>query len=170
MSTQVKSISISIKDTATYLWAAVFVAANVALPQICHAAGISGQVFIPIMFFTLFATIRFGLVCGLLTAVISPAASFLIGGMPTAEILPVIIIKSAVLAAVMGVIINKTGRINFFGIVAAVAAYQLAGLVLQGVAVNGFEAAWSAAAISWPGMLIQIVAGVLMARLIYKKA
>jgi len=170
MKTQAKTIALSIKDTNTYLWAAAFVAANVILPQVCHAFGMSGQVFIPIMFFTLFATIRFGLVCGLLTAVFSPVVSHLIGGMPTLAMLPVIVLKSAALATVMGLVIQKTGRINFVGIVAAVVAYQVAGFVLQGILSSDFVAAWSAVAVSWPGMAIQVAAGTLIAYLVYRRA
>ena len=168
MKHQARAAALEFRRADTYIRTAVFVAASVILPQVCHAFGISGQVFIPIMFFALFAAIRFGLVCGLLTAVFSPIASFLISGMPDAAILPVIVVKSAALATVLGAIIAKRGRINFLGVLAAVVSYQIAGFLLQGAVTGDFAAAWNAVAISWPGMLIQFAAGSLMAWLIFR--
>ena len=169
MKHQARMAALEFRHADTYIRTAVFVAASVILPQICHAFGISGQIFIPIMFFALFAAIRFGLVCGLLTAVFSPIVSFFISGMPEAVMLPVIVVKSAVLATVLGGGIAKTGRLNFLGVLAALISYQAVGFLLQSVMTGDFTAAWNAVAISWPGMLIQFVTGSFMAWLIFRK-
>ena len=98
MEKSVKLYSLSFSDVKTYLFALLFVAGNIALPQLCHLAPMGGPTLLPIYFFTLVAAYKFGFRAGLLTALLSPVANYLLFGMPAAAVLPAILVKSGLLA------------------------------------------------------------------------
>ena len=91
--------SLPFSNVRTYLFALLFVAGNIALPQLCHLIPSGGPAFLPIYFFTLIAAYKYGLRVGLLTALLSPAANHLLFGMPALAVLPAILVKSGLLAA-----------------------------------------------------------------------
>ena len=96
--TAVKLYSLDYRDAKTYLAAALFVAGNIVLPQICHLVPQGGLRWLPIYFFTLVGAYKYGWRVGLLTAVLSPAVNSALFGMPAAAMLPVILLKSVLLA------------------------------------------------------------------------
>ena len=49
------------RELKTYLMAALFVAGNIALPQLCHLMPQGGLIFLPIYFFTLVGAYKYGL-------------------------------------------------------------------------------------------------------------
>ena len=67
--TAVKLYSLDYRDAKTYLAAALFVAGNIVLPQICHLVPQGGLRWLPIYFFTLVGAYKYGWRVGLLTAV-----------------------------------------------------------------------------------------------------
>ena len=92
--TAVKLYSTGYREAKTYLAAALFVAGNIVLPQICHLVPQGGLRWLPIYFFTLVGAYKYGWRVGLLTAVLSPAVNSALFGMPAAAMLPVILLKS----------------------------------------------------------------------------
>ncbi|MDL2262775.1 ECF transporter S component, partial [Bacteroidales bacterium OttesenSCG-928-I21] len=98
MNTTVKLYSLSYRESRTYLFALLFIAGNIVLPQICHLVPDGGLTWLPIYFFTLIASYKYGLRVGLLTAVLSPVINHLLFGMPVVSLLPVILVKSSLLA------------------------------------------------------------------------
>ena len=158
MKAQTQSLALPLQSYKTYVWAAVFVAGNIVLPQLCHTVGLGGKAFLPILFFTLIAAARYGWACGLLTAIASPLINHLLFGMPAADMLAVILVKSVVLAAVVGIAMYKTGKLSLVNGLIAIAAYQLAGMGLFAALTGSWSAAWADVTVSWPAMLIQIVA------------
>ena len=62
----------------TYLFAFLFIAGNIVLPQLCHMIPQGGLILLPIYFFTLVAAYKFGLRVGLLTALLSPLVNSLV--------------------------------------------------------------------------------------------
>ena len=96
--TAVKLYSTGYREAKTYLAAALFVAGNIVLPQICHLVPQGGLRWLPIYFFTLVGAYKYGWRVGLLTAVLSPAVNSALFGMPAAAMLPVILLKSVLLA------------------------------------------------------------------------
>ena len=72
MNTPTRLYSLPFSDVKAYLLAALFVAGNIALPQLCHLIPNGGPTWLPIYFFTLVAAYKFGLRVGLMTAVLSP--------------------------------------------------------------------------------------------------
>ena len=100
--TAVKLYSLDYRDAKTYLAAALFVAGNIVLPQICHLVPQGGLRWLPIYFFTLVGAYKYGWRAGLLTALASPVANALLFGMPAAAALPAIVLKSVLLAGAAG--------------------------------------------------------------------
>ena len=68
----VKLYSLDYSNARTYLMAALFIAGNMALPQLFHLIPQGGITWLPIYFFTLIGAYKFGWKVGLLTAVLSP--------------------------------------------------------------------------------------------------
>ena len=100
--TAVKLYSTGYREAKTYLAAALFVAGNIVLPQICHLVPQGGLRWLPIYFFTLVGAYKYGWRVGLLTAVLSPAVNSALFGMPAAAMLPVILLKSVLLFGSLG--------------------------------------------------------------------
>ena len=78
----VKLYSLDYSNARTYLMAALFIAGNMALPQLFHLIPQGGITWLPIYFFTLICAYKFGWKVGLLTAILSPIINSLLFGMP----------------------------------------------------------------------------------------
>ena len=61
---QFRQISLSAANVRTYLFAILFVAGNILLPQLCHLVPEGGKILLPIYFFTLIGAYKFGLKVG----------------------------------------------------------------------------------------------------------
>ena len=106
----------SYRDSRAYMAAALFVAGNIVLPQLCHLVPQGGLVWLPIYFFTLVAAYKYGLTAGLLTAVASPVANSLLFGMPAAVMLPIILVKSVLLALAASFIASKVRGVALWAV------------------------------------------------------
>ena len=98
METSVKLYSLKHSNVKTDLFALLFVAGNIALPQLCHLVPYGGPTLLPIYFFTLIAAYKYGFLVGLLTAILSPVINHLLFARPSAAVLPILLIKSSILA------------------------------------------------------------------------
>ena len=67
---QFRQLNLSVVNVRTYLFAVLFVGGNMLPPQLCHLMPDGGKIFLPIYFFTLIASYKFGLKVGILTAVL----------------------------------------------------------------------------------------------------
>ena len=157
--TTVKFYTLGYTEAKTYLAASLFVLGNIALPQIFHLIPQGGITWLPIYFFTLIAAYKFGLKVGLLTAILSPLCNHVLFGMPPLAVLPVLLVKSSVLAVVAAWVAGKTEQLSLLHIALVVLAYQ----VIGGLAEWGITTEWSAALqdfrLGYPGMLLQVIAG-----------
>ncbi|MDR1130189.1 MAG: ECF transporter S component [Prevotellaceae bacterium] len=168
MDTTVKLYSLSYKESKTYLFALIFIAGNVILPQLCHLLPGGGLTWLPIYFFTLIAAYKYGIGVGLLTAIASPLVNSLLFGMPAAAVLPVIIVKSVLLAAGAAYAAHLSGKISFLAIVAAVLVYQAVGTLVEWAVVADFSRALKDLTMGYPGLLVQIFAGYAVLRALVK--
>jgi hypothetical protein len=159
MDTTLKLYSLSYKETRTYLFSLIFIAGNIVLPQICHLLPNGGLMWLPIYFFTLIAAYKYGIGVGLLTAVASPLVNSLLFGMPPVGALPVIIIKSVLLAVGAAYAARISGKVSLLAIAAAVMAYQVVGMLVEWAIVADFFKALKDFRIGYPGLLVQIFAG-----------
>lgn len=168
MSSTVKLYSWNFSNAKTYLFAAIFMTGNLLLPQMMHLIPQGGLIFLPIYFFTLIAAYKYGVRVGLLTAVLSPVVNNLLFGMPPATILPIILIKSILLAVAASVAAKHFGRVSFVGILMAVVAYQLIGTAVEWMMTQQLSAAIQDFRIGLPGILLQIVSGFLLLKTLEK--
>ncbi len=151
--------SLKLKEAKAWLAAVIFVAGNIALPQLCHLVPQGGMILLPIYFFTLVGAYKYGLGVGLLTAVLSPLANHLLFGMPPAAMLAPILIKSVALAFAAAYSAKYFGKVSLLAIVIAVLAYQIVGTAAEWAISGSFKVAAQDFRIGVPGMLIQVFGG-----------
>jgi len=159
--TAVKLYSLSAKSYKTYLFAALFVAGNIVLPQIFHLTNLGGRIFLPIYFFTLIAAYKYGWKVGVITAIMSPLVNSALFGMPMAALLPGIITKSVLLALSAGFFAHQFKNVSIVLLTGVVLTYQIVGTLLEWAIVGDFALATSDFRIGIPGMLLQIFGGYL---------
>lgn len=164
MEKDIKLYNLSFSEVKTYLFVALFVAGNILLPQLCHLIPNGGHIFLPIYFFTLIASYKYGMKVGLLTAVLSPAINSLLFGMPAAAVVSSIMIKSIFLAVSAAWIAEKTNKVSLWTILAVVLAYQFFGTMFEWLMEGSLIAAAVDFRMGIPGMLIQWIGGYFLIR------
>lgn len=159
MQTSVKLYSLDFSEMLAYLWTALFVVGNIVLPQLCHLIPQGGLMLLPIYFFTLVAAYKYGWKVGLLTAILSPVANHLLFGMPPTAMLPSILVKSTLLAAIAGYVAHRTGRVSLLLLLGVVLAYQVLGCGIESVMHGSLYAGLQDFRLGLPGMLLQVLGG-----------
>ncbi|MGI6219602.1 MAG: ECF transporter S component [Bacteroidaceae bacterium] len=154
-----KLYTLSYSETKTYLIAALFVAGNIVLPQLCHLMPQGGVTWLPIYFFTLVGAYKYGWKAGLLTAIASPLLNSMLFGMPAPAVLPAILLKSTLLAMAAGVAASRFRRVSLLLLAAVVASYQIAGSLGEWILTGSLYTALQDVRIGLPGMLLQIFGG-----------
>ena len=167
--TETRLYTLDFKEARTYLWALAFVAGNVILPQLFHTIPDGGKMFLPIYFFTLVGAYKYGWKTGLLTAVLSPVVNSALFGTPSAALLPVILLKSIVLAVAAGWVAARTQKATLLTIAAVVATYQLIGGAGEGIVTGSVNAATQDIRLGLPGIALQIFGGFLFIKYVLKK-
>lgn len=159
MNTPTRLYSLPFSNVKAYLLATLFVAGNIALPQLCHLIPNGGPTWLPIYFFTLVAAYKFGLRVGLMTAVLSPVLNHLLFAMPALAVLPAILVKSCLLAGVSAWLARRVGRVSFGALLVAILAYQVVGTLCEWALCGSFTLAAQDFRMGVPGMLLQWIGG-----------
>ena len=168
MQATVKLYSLSYSEMRAYMWAAIFIVGNIALPQLCHLIPQGGLIWLPIYFFTLIAAYKYGWRVGLLTAVLSPVVNNLLFGMPPAAVLPSILIKSTLLALIAAYVAHRTRRVSILLLLAVVLGYQVLGCGIESLMHGSIYAGLQDFRLGVPGMLLQVIGGYLVLRYLLK--
>lgn len=168
MNTTVRLYSLTYKESKTYLFALLFIAGNIVLPQLSHLVPGGGLMWLPIYFFTLIAGYKYGLRVGLLTAILSPLINSALFGMPPVAVLPIILIKSTLLAVAASYAARFSGKVSILAIIGAVLSYQVVGTLVEWAMVKDFFVALQDFRIGLPGMLIQVFGGFALLKAIAK--
>ncbi len=163
-----KLYSLNLVQGRAWLIAAIFMAGNIALPQLAHLLPNGGLILLPIYFFTLVAAYKYGLWVGLATAVLSPVVNHLLFGMPAAGMLAPILIKSVTLAFAAAFAAKLSGRVSLVAIVCAVLACQIVGTGAEWALTGSFTTAIQDFRIGFPGILFQIFGGWLLLKALQK--
>lgn len=164
MKTSVNSVALSWQEARTYRLAALFVGGNLILPQLCHLIPQGGLMLLPIYFFTLIGASLYGWKVGLLCALFSPLLNSLLFGMPPVAALPVLWVKSLLLAgAAAWVTARRPG--SWIALIGAVGFYQLAGSLFEWLLTGSLAAAVQDFRIGFPGILLQCLGAMLAVRL-----
>ena len=162
MKTTTRLYALTLRDTRTYLFSFLFIAGNILLPQLCHLVPQGGPTLLPIYFFTLIGAYKFGLRVGLLTALLSPLLNSVLFGMPALSVLPVLIVKSGLLALAASVVARRSQQITILGLFSVVFFYQLVGTAFEWAWCGDFTLAVQDFRIGIPGLLLQWFGGYLL--------
>ena len=167
--TTVRLYSLPISDIRTYLFASLFVAGNIMLPQLCHLIPQGGFIFLPIYFFTRIGAYKYGWGVGLLTAVLSPIINSALFGMPAAAMLPIIITKSSLLAIIASLVARHRQAVTILSLVTVVLAYQVLGGIAEGLICGDMLAGVQDFRLGYPGMLLQVLGGYALLKYVLNK-
>ena len=154
-----RTYSLSLRSAQAWLLAGLFVVGNIALPQLCHLVPQGGLMLLPIYFFTLVAAYKYGFGVGVVTAVLSPVINSLLFGMPAAAMLPIILVKSLLLAGGAALVARRMGRVTVLALVAVVLGYQVVGSLAEWAMTGSLTAAMQDFRLGLPGMALQVVGG-----------
>ena len=155
--TTAKLYTLNYDEAKTYMWAAIFIVCNLALPQVFHLIPQGGIIFSPLSLVIMAGAYKFGWKTGLLAALLSPSVNHLITGMPATEVLPVMTMKLAVLALVAGLAAQRFKSVNLpllIGVVLITKAIECLG---EFVLTGGITATIADFTIGWPGLILQIL-------------
>ena len=157
--TAIRLYSLGWREMRTWLFATLFIAGNILLPQLCHLFPQGGLILLPIYFFTLIAAYKFGFRVGLLTAVLSPLINSLLFGMPPVAALPIIMVKGVLLAAAASWMASKSKGASLLALIGVVLAYQLVGGLIEWAMTGSLASALQDWKLGYPGMILQAVGG-----------
>lgn len=159
MQTTLLHQSLPFNRIKTYLVAAIFILGNIVMPRMFHLISQGGATWLPIYFFTLIGAYKYGWRVGILTALASPVLNALMFGMPTIAGLPVILIKSVLLAIIAGYAAARFQKGSIVLLTIVVLAYQMIGTLGEWAITGDFILACQDFRIGIPGMLLQIFGG-----------
>jgi hypothetical protein len=164
MNTSTRLYTLTYDEAKTYLWATIFVACNLVLPQVFHIIPQGGIIFAPLSLVILAGAYKFGWRVGLIAALTSPLVNHLITGMPAWNILPVMTFKLAVLALTAGFTAQHFKKVTLPLLIGVVLTSMLTGGLGELVLTGSIEATIQDFTIGWPGILLQVIGAYLVCK------
>ena len=143
--TTVKLYSLDYSNVKTYWAASLFIIGNILFPKLFHLIPQGGITWLPIYFFTLIGAYKYSLLFS----------------MPAPATLPVILLKSVLLAIAAGWTAQHFRRISVIMLIGVVFAYQVAGTLGEWIYIGNFYNAIQDFRIGIPGMCLQVFGGYL---------
>ena len=104
------------KTTKAVLVQIIILAATLILPYICHYLNLSVSSFVPMHWPVLFAGLLYGRKSGLLLGTAAPCVSFLISGMPSGAILPIMVLEMGAYGFIAGFAKEKLNFNSLFAV------------------------------------------------------
>lgn len=156
MKANVRLYSLNYDEAKTYMWATVFVACNLILPQVFHLIPQGGIIFSPLSLVILAGAYKFGWKTGLLAALASPLVNHLITGMPAWEVMPVMTLKLAVLALVAGLAAQRFKTVSLPLLIGVILVSKTIGCLGELAITGGIAATIQDFTVGWPGLLLQV--------------
>ena len=138
------------------MWATVFVACNLILPQVFHLIPQGGIIFSPLSLVILAGAYKFGWKTGLLAALASPLVNHAITGMPAWEVMPVMTLKLAVLALVAGLAAQRFKTVSLPLLIGVILVSKAIGCLGEFILTGGIAATIQDFTVGWPGLLLQV--------------
>lgn len=157
METKAKLFSLNFSETRTYLWAVLFIACNLLLPQLCHLYPQGGIVFAPLSLVILAGAYKLGWKVALLAAVASPLVNHWLTGMPAWGVLQVMMLKLVVLAIVAGLTAQHFKKVSLPLIAAVILVAEALGALGELALTGSVDATVQDFTIGYPGLLLQLV-------------
>ena len=156
MEANVRLYALNYDEAKTYLWAAVFVACNLVLPQLFHLIPQGGVIFSPLSLVILAGAYKFGWKTGLLAALASPLVNHAITGMPAWEVMPVMTLKLAVLALIAGFAAQRFKTVSLSLLIGVILVSKAIGCLGEFILTGGIAATIADFTVGWPGLLLQV--------------
>ena len=156
METSIKLYSLSYSELRTYLAATIFVACNIALPQLFHLIPQGGIIFAPLSLVILAGAYKFGWQSALLAAIVSPLVNHLLFGQPTPGVMALMATKLALLAMIAGLTAQRFKNVNILLLIGIVLASELLGGIAELAFTGDIAATIADFTIGWPGLLLQV--------------
>ncbi|MCD6599133.1 MAG: hypothetical protein J7L19_00975 [Dehalococcoidia bacterium] len=164
-------------DIRSYAFTFLFVALSTATPWIFHQFHLAGPIFLPMHFFVLVAGLLFGWRAGLIVGLSTPIISFVISGMPAVVLLPQIIAEVSTYGLVAGILRERFNLRVIWSLIGAMIGGRLTLLLVLSITylmkgatysplsiytvaggeINPLASFWSTIALSWPGIIIQLI-------------
>ena len=164
METSARLYTLNYNEAKTYMWAAIFVACNLVLPQVFHLIPQGGIIFAPLSLVILAGAYKFGWRVGLIAALASPLVNHLLTGMPAWDVLPVMTLKLVVLALIAGFTAQHFKKVSLPLLIGVVLAATLIGGLCELLLTGGIAATIQDFTIGWPGLLLQVVGAYLVCK------
>jgi len=163
--------ALKFSDARLYAFASTFIALNVLIPWACHHVHpLAGPTFLPMHIFVILAGLLFGWRAGLLVGLFTPLISFGVSGMPILAILPRITVELSAYGLAAGFLRGKLNLRILWALLGAMfigrLALGLAVLLLSWGEANPLLYVWSVIEQGWPGMLIQVIIILPLARVL----
>ena len=157
MEASIRLYSLSYSEKLTYLAAALFIACNIALPQLFHLIPQGGIIFSPLSLVIMAGAYKLGWRAALLAAVASPIVNHALFGMPAADVMTLMAVKLSLLAIIAGLAAQYFKSVSLpilVGVVLTVKTFEfLAEFLLTG----NVAATVADFTIGWPGLLLQVL-------------
>jgi len=164
-------LTMRLADINTYVIIAVFVALSVAVPWAFHQFQLAGATYLPMHFFVFVAALTCGWQAGVIVGLLTPFASYVVSGMPALTVLPQIAVEVTFYGLLAGLLRQKLNLRVFWAVLGAMVGGRLFLLIAVylvlaitgkvysplGPAATPPEAVWHTIALSWPGLLAQII-------------
>ncbi len=164
-------LTMRLADINTYVIIAVFVALSVAVPWAFHQFQLAGATYLPMHFFVFVAALTCGWQAGVIVGLLTPFASYVVSGMPALTVLPQIAVEVTFYGLIAGLLRQKLNLRVFWSVLGAMVGGRLFLLIAVylvlaitgkvysplGPAATPPEAVWHTIALSWPGLLAQII-------------
>ena len=157
MEANVRLYAFNYDEAKTYLWATVFVACNLVLPQVFHLIPQGGVIFSPLSLVILAGAYKFGWKTGLLAALLSPLVNYVLTGMPATNIMPVMTLKLAVLALVADLTAQHFKKVSLPLIIGVVLVSKVIGSLGELLLTSSIDKTIADFTIGWPGLLLHII-------------
>lgn len=167
MDQTLKLYTLQFKEARTYLFAMLFITGNIVLPQLCHLVPNGGHIWLPIYFFTLIGAYKYGMKVGLLTAIFSPLVNSVLFHMPSAAVLPTILLKGVLLAIAAGWCAQRYQKVSLGTLLLVVLFYQIVGSLGESLIEGSWTAGLTDFQLGLPGMALQVIGGYFVIRYMF---
>ena len=164
MEASARLYTLSYSEAKTYMWAAIFVACNLVLPQVFHLIPQGGIIFAPLSLVILAEAYKLGWRVGLIAALASPLVNHLLTGMPEWNVLPVMTFKLVALALVAGFTAQHFKLVTLPLLIGVVLVAELIGGLGELALTGGIEATVQDFTVGWPGLLLQVIGAYLFCK------
>ncbi len=164
MEASARLYTLSYSEAKTYMWAAIFVACNLVLPQVFHLIPQGGIIFAPLSLVILAGAYKLGWRVGLIAALASPLVNHLLTGMPEWNVLPVMTFKLVALALVAGFTAQHFKLVTLPLLIGVVLVAELIGGLGELALTGGIEATVQDFTVGWPGLLLQVIGAYLFCK------